>query len=139
MTKPTPQAQAKLTVIFADNPDRLIEMILSGTAEGIDRLCHLYHSGGIAPELVGGLRVVGVELIDQPVETEHSAVAPPTQPKTLPSELTEALAPLSACFDHLADVDLQPIRDAVQAVEENIRNLGSVHIRNQKTGKQNHD
>jgi hypothetical protein len=65
MTKPTPQAQAKLTVIFADNPDRPIEVILSGTAEGIDRLCHLYHSGGIAPELVGGLRVVGVERIQQ--------------------------------------------------------------------------
>ena len=115
MTKPTPPTQAKLTVIFDDNPDRPIEMILSGTAEGIDRLCHLYHSGGIAPELVGGLRVVGVELIDQPVETEHSAVAH--------SDLTEALATLSACFDHLADVDLQPIRDTVRGVEENIRNI----------------
>ena len=108
MTKPTPQAQAKLTVIFDDNPDRPIEVILSGTAEGIDRLCHLYHSED-------GLRVVGVERIDQPVETEHSAVAP--------SDLTEALATLSACFDHLVDVDLQPIRDAVRGVEENIRNI----------------
>jgi hypothetical protein len=116
MTEPTPQAQAKLTVIFDDNPDRPIEMILSGTAEGIDRLCHLYHSED-------GLRVVGVELIDQPVETEHSAVAPPTHPKTSHSDLTEALATLSVCFDHLADVDLQPIRDAVRGVEENIRNI----------------
>jgi hypothetical protein len=109
MNKPTyPQAQAKLTVIFDGNPDRPIEMILSGTTEGMDRLCHLYHSGGIAPELVGGLRVVGVERIDQPVEA---------------SDLTEALATLSACFDHLADVDLQPIRDAVRGVEDNIRNI----------------
>jgi hypothetical protein len=60
MTKPTPQAQAKLTVIFDDKPDRPIEMILSGTAEGIDRLCHLYHSGD-------GLRVVGVERCDTPI------------------------------------------------------------------------
>ena len=117
MNKPTyPQAQAKLTVIFDDKPDRPIEMILSGTAEGIDRLCHLYHSED-------GLRVVGVELIDQPVETEHSAVAPPTHPKTSHSDLTEALATLSVCFDHLADVDLQPIRDAVRGVEDNIRNI----------------
>jgi hypothetical protein len=117
MNKPTyPQAQAKLTVIFDDNPDRPIEVILSGTAEGIERLCHLHHSED-------GLRVVGVELIDQPVEADHSAVAPPTQPKTLPSDLAEALATLSACFDHLGDVDLQPIRDAVRGVEDNIRNI----------------
>jgi hypothetical protein len=55
------------------------------------------------------------------------------------ADVNEALATLSACFDHLGDVDWQPIRDAVRGVEENIRNLGFVHIRNQKTGKQNHD
>jgi cation transport regulator ChaC len=51
----------------------------------------------------------------------QQAISETTKPS--PSDLTEALATLSACFDHLADVDWQPIRDAVRGVEENIRNI----------------